>query len=131
MPALNRISFLVLSFVLTASACGPGAQQRTVKSTFVGLNAARDGFIAWDADYQKNIVGAAADFESGKLVLTDYRERREPVIRALAAAYRAVAAAALDTDDVTVAGALAAAIEVYQAIELLTGRPAQKSPPAD
>jgi phosphatidylserine decarboxylase len=126
MRSRARAAIVILALVLAA--CGASARERTIKTTFVGLNAARDGFIVWDAEYQKNVVNNATSYEVGKAALTEYRNRREIVVRSLAAAYRAIAAAAIEQSDADAAAAVAAAIEFYHAVEQLTGRPPARGP---
>jgi hypothetical protein len=74
-----------------------------LRGSLTTLNAARDGFTAWDDDHQHLIVTQATSLEQGKADLDAYRKKREPVIRAFELAYKTLATAALapSTDNLT------------------------------
>jgi hypothetical protein len=102
MLAPNRRWYLALVVALcacTASACTNHNAQ--LQTSLTVLNAARDGFTAWDDDHQHLIVTQATSLDQGKADLDAYRKKREPVIRAFELAYKTLATAALapETDN--------------------------------
>lgn len=72
------------------------SQQTALRVSLTSLNAARDGFIAWDDAHQGVLVTQAKTLEEGKASLASYIGKRETVIRAFDLAYKAIATAALD-----------------------------------
>ena len=116
-PARN----LLLLVVLALAACGASARQKTIQGALVGVNAARDGFITWDSQHQLSIVEKATSREEAELALKDYRTRREVVKEAFEVAYRALAVAATQTDELSLHAALAASDKLVDAVKKLTG----------
>jgi len=114
----KRLTF-VICLVLAAS-CGPSAKQKALKYSLTGLNAARDGFVVWDAAHQQKIVDDATSLEGGQTALAAYRTRREHVLQSFIVAYSALAVAALDPSAEMLIEALNAAKEVYALIKTFT-----------
>jgi hypothetical protein len=112
--------------VLLAVACGPSAQQRTLRATLVTVNAARDAFLVWDRTHQSLIVHAALELQQAKRELASYRSARETIVLLFETVYKAIAVAALDPSDAAVVKASEAARSVLQATATI-GMPA---PPA-
>jgi hypothetical protein len=65
----KRLAPLVI--LAMVAACGPDAKQQALKYSLTGLNAARDGFVVWDANHQQKIVDDATSLEQGKQALAD------------------------------------------------------------
>jgi hypothetical protein len=108
----------VLLLLSLAVACGPTARQKALQTTLTTLNTSRDAFVAWDAEHQTTIVKQAPSLEKGQETLTFYRAQREKVILGFSAAYAAVAAAAINTDDPNaLAQAITSIKTVYDAVE--------------
>lgn len=84
---------------MLAVACGPTARQKALQTTLVTLNTSRDAFVAWDGEHQQAIVKQAPSAEKGQAALDFYRTKREKVVLGFSAAYAALAAAAINTDD--------------------------------
>jgi hypothetical protein len=114
----KRLAPLVI--LAMVAACGPDAKQQALKYSLTGLNAARDGFVVWDANHQQKIVDDATSLEQGKQALADYRAKREKVLQSFTVAYSALAVAALDPSAEMLVEALAAATEVYKLIKTFT-----------
>jgi hypothetical protein len=115
--ALFKPSRLLIVVALLLAACGPSARSRMIKSTFVSVNALRDGFIEWDAHHQERVIAEAKSFNEGKAELDKYRREREPIVDGFAGVYHALAAATLVSDDPkNLARLLSAAQELEQAI---------------
>ena len=114
---------IVLSVVvlLALGACNESTRQKTLRTTLVGLNVARDGFVAWDATHQQGIVEDAVSLEDGKLRLQTYRTKRESVLLGFEIAYKSLATASLDKSASSILPALAAVKDIYDAVEKLTG----------
>lgn len=93
----SRNWYLALVVALCAgTACAN--HQTELRATLTTLNAARDGFAAWDDQHQGLIVTQATTLEDGKAALASYRSKREPVIAAFDLAYKTLATAALAPD---------------------------------
>ena len=112
----KRVGIVVV--VLLTMAC-VSAQEKAVKHSLTALNAARTGFVAWDAETQRGIVASATSLEEGRAKLGAHRTKRERVVAAFNVAYAALALAALEP---TTANLLEAALQariLYEAIKAL------------
>jgi len=107
---------LVIALALTAPACGGDSKQKALKTSLSALNAARDGFIAWDKNHQDKIVAGATSLDDGKVKLDRYRKTREPVLQGFTVAYSALAAAALSPSVAMILEASKAATGLYALI---------------
>lgn len=110
---------LALLFLFSlAVACGPTARQKALQTTLTTLNTSRDAFVAWDGEHQQAIVKQAPSLEKGQATLDLYRSKREKVVLGFSAAYAALAAAAINTDDPkALADAIEAVKTLYAAVE--------------
>ena len=124
-----HVSLLSLVFVLLSACPGPDSKQKALQTSLTALNAARDGFLAWDKNHQQKIVDEATSMEQGKAALAAYRSKREPVVQGFVVAYSALAVAALERSAAMILEAALAAKEVYSLVKMLTGHNSQ--PPAD
>lgn len=96
----NRISTnLVIIVALMLSACGASAREKTLKATYIGLNAASEGFVSYDKEHQARIVKAATSIEEGATKLAAYRVDQLRVYNLFAAAFQSLAAAAIVNND--------------------------------
>lgn len=95
-PVAALLALLVVAVLAATTACGN--HQSELQTSLTVLNAARDGFTAWDDQHQGEIVRAATTLEEGKSELDTYRKKREPVIRGFELAYKTLATAALTPD---------------------------------
>lgn len=98
--------------LLTAPGCGASQRSKTMHATVVSLNAARDGFLAWDDQHQTALVASSVSHEDGMIQLAAYHVRRQVVIDALALAYQMASDAATFTGNVT----LRQALDAYTAV---------------
>jgi hypothetical protein len=89
-----RAVALIIAFVVTA--CGGNAQQKALKASYVSLNAARDGFLAWTEARQEAIVRKAMTAEEAKAGIAAHREKQQLVFNTFSSAYEALALAALE-----------------------------------
>lgn len=97
MPSVRhhpRAITLLLVVVAFVSACA--SHQAELRIALTTINAASDGFVAWDDQHQADVVAHAVSLDQGKADLASYRKKREPVIRIFAVAYKATATAALE-----------------------------------
>jgi hypothetical protein len=97
--------------------CGASAREKTLRATFVTINAARDGFEAFDTQHQQQIVDDAKTLEEGKAAFAAYRHDRERVITAFVATYRVLTAAVLADDAASLEILLEAAKQLQQALD--------------
>lgn len=123
-PRARHLRLLVvvnlLAFVALAMAsCGASARQTAINTSFGAVNAARDGFAAWDADHQAVLVSHATDAISGQAALDAYRAKRAPVVTLFETAYHAIALLALDSK--APISALPDLLELKTAIDTLRG----------
>jgi hypothetical protein len=122
---------LILVFLLALPACpGPDAKQKALQTSLTALNAAREGFVAWDKNHQQKIVDDATSLDQGKAALAAYRTKRAPVEQGFVVAYSALAVAALEKSAAMILEAALAAKEVYGLIKILT-KDAVKTPPVE
>ena len=112
---------LVLVFIL--SACGASAREKALHTTYVTVTTAQAGFEAWDREHQMAIVNAATSQADGLAKLSAYHDKRKPVCIAFEATYRMLAGAAiLNKDHKSMPALLGAALQLWQALEVLTGK---------
>lgn len=102
------------------SACSKSQRADTLHASVVSVNAARDGFVAWDREHQQSIVDHATSHEDGVAALATYRSKRGPIMDTFEVAYRALAVAATQTDDPSLKAALAVSADLIDAITALT-----------
>ncbi len=119
------LSLFVLVFALCLGGAGISAcaNQRTstIHSSLVAVNVARDGFVAWDRQHQHEIVKAATTRDEVQRNIADYIVKRAPVVEGFEAAYRALAIAATQSDDTSLAAALRAGAELFEQVKKLRG----------
>lgn len=127
MPHMRRyvpvLALYVGLFLGVVAACGASQREKAVRASVVAVNAARDGFEAWDAAHQKAIVDKATSREDGEAKLAAYRASRDPIVHGFEIAYRLLAVAATQTDDPSLRAALAAAASAVEAATKITGGP--------
>lgn len=106
--------FLVM--LVATPACSGSKRTRTLQTTLAAVNAARDGFIAWDKQHQLELVKNASSRDETDKSLGDYHKRREPVVTGFEVVYRAIALAATQNDGPSLSAALDKASELYEAL---------------
>jgi len=124
-PRLNYLACITVSvaLLLNASCSNPEQTRRkTVAGAFKGVNAARDGFVAWDLARQDQIIAAATSISDGEAKLKSYREHRHMVELAFEVAYRGLALAALEPTIANLDKALTGVNQLYNLIQGLTGK---------
>jgi len=108
---------LLLAIILAPlllSGCGASQREKVLRTTFVSINTARDGFKTYDADHQAAIVAAAKTKDEGTTALAEYRKHGEPVLLLFEGAYHALAAAILADD----AKSFASLLDVWKQLQL-------------
>ena len=106
--------------VLALVACGPTARDKAISDTYVAINAARDGYIAYDSKHENDIVSSAQSKDEAVTKLVDYRLKRTHVLEAFTAAYHALSAALLvNSDPKSLTTLLQAASDLKAAITAL------------
>lgn len=117
------IQALVLAALLNTACSSPEQTRRkTVAGAFTGVNAARDGFVAWDLARQDQIIEEAKSISDGEAKLKNYREHRHMVELAFEVAYRGLALAALEPTVDNLGKALTGVNQLYNLIQGLTGK---------
>ena len=114
-------SIFVLAATSLVAACNQSQRSDTLHTAVVSVNAARDGFVAWDREHQQTIVDQATTHDDGAKALSDYRFKRQPVMDTFEVAYRALALAATQTDDPSLKTALAVSGDLIDAVKKLMG----------
>lgn len=109
------INLVILSLFL--GACGPTTRERTLHTTLVAVDAAAAGFVNYDLVQQHAIVQIAMSYDDGRTKLAAYRDRREIVMKAFEAAYRALAAAVIINEERDLQSAVTAAMQLKLALE--------------
>lgn len=115
--SLNRILLFVTLFVVAS--CSASQRERTIKTTLTAVNETRDAFVHFDNVTQLAIVNVAPSYERGAAALAVYRKKREVVVEAFAAVYRAIATAATVNDDPSLVTMLTAAKQIVDAFHNL------------
>ena len=108
-----------LALVVAAASCGPSSRETALRSTLVTLDAAGAGLASWDRQHQQQLVDANPTPEARRAAIASYRTEREPALAALEVAYKALAHAAVLSDDPSMSAALAAVVDLKTAIEHL------------
>ncbi len=67
---------------------------KSLSTVLAATTAARDSFVAWDAQQQTWIVEQATTREEGEARLKNYRDKRQKVLKAFTIAYQSLASAA-------------------------------------
>lgn len=122
---------LLIAFAVLAG-CSASARESTIKGTFVTVNAARDGFLAYDRAHEMSLVAhcdpavesrdaCVAKVAASTAALAEYQAKRAKVDGLFVGAYHSIAAAELLNTEQTVASMIAAAAQVYAAVKPFIG----------
>ncbi len=115
-PALWMFVSMFLMLLVATPACGGSKRTRTLGATLTAVNAARDGFVAWDHQHQQVLVEHASSRDDADKALADYHGKRAPVVAAFEVVYRAIAVAATQSDGPSLSAALDKAAQLYEAL---------------
>lgn len=115
---------LVLVLVgLCLLACGGSQRQKTLHTSFVAVTAACDGLFEWDQAKEEQIVDKADPSKTTKDELqkqiADHRAKMDKLYASCGVAVRAIAAASLNKDDLTLKTAGIKAQEILDEIAKL------------
>ena len=120
--AIYLVALFALASLSTSAGCGPSAREKTLSTTLLGVNGARDGFLAWEDKHENAIIDACnlptCTLEQGEAKLAAYRAKAVVVVEAFEVAYRAIALAALDKN-ASLPEVINAAVKLYAAVEAL------------
>lgn len=108
---LQRSSITILLLLAIASCGGADSRQKTLRGTLATLSSLRQEFHVEDRQRSIKIATTTPTPDVDK-VLENYRKNRAHIIDGFVAAYAALAAAAVGTDDVKLA--IEAAATVYR-----------------
>lgn len=109
-----RILILVASVALAA--CGASARMHAILTAMVTVDAARDGFLAYDAAHEQDLKNAAKSEAEGHAALGAWREKSDQVLRLITAALGSIKVAATLDDDASVSSMLKAGALLEQTI---------------
>jgi hypothetical protein len=115
------VFFACIGLAAAPAACTKNQRVNTIQTSLVAVNVARDGFTAWDLQHQSAIVDAASSRDEAEQKIAAYKAARDPVIAGFEIAYRALAMAATQTDDSSLAVALKASSDLFLAVKQLRG----------
>lgn len=115
------MTLLLLVCMFGIVACTPHKRVQTIVATETALNAARDGFLAWDRQHQLDLVRTSDTRAELDSRVAAYLERRLRVDAAFTVAYQALVVAARTSDEISLQQALAAAGELVVALKKLMG----------
>lgn len=115
------IAVLLFMFAMTLNAlgCSGNARQTTLHTSFVAVTAACDGLEALDDEGQAKIVDHAATHEEGEKKLAEFRERLDKAYAGCSVSIRAIAAASLDKEEITLQTATEEAAKLFAEIKKL------------
>lgn len=116
-PPVVLAALFVAAILAPLSGCGASARERMIRTTFVTVNSARDGFTTFDAQHQQQIIDDAKTLDEGKAALAAYRHSRETVLALFESAYHVLAAAVLADDPKSLAILLEVADHLKQALD--------------
>lgn len=116
---------LVLGCLALAVATGCGASQRTktIQASVLTVNAARDGWFAWDRAHEHQIVENAKTREEVELELAAYRNKSAVIYASFEIVYQGLKVAAKQTDEPSLSAALVTVVQLIESIKKLTGGP--------
>lgn len=105
-----------------AGSTGCTSSQRidTIRNSLVAVNAARDGFTAWDGQHQRDLVKRAATRVEAEAAIAAYHQGRQPVLDGFELAYRLLALAATQNDDPSLNAALLQVSTIVDLVKRLT-----------
>ena len=89
-----------------ASACSHSQRIDTLHTSVLTVKATWDGFTTWDLDHQRVIRDAATTREEAQANLASYRVRQTQVVAGFEVVWEALALAATQTDDLSLADAI-------------------------
>jgi uncharacterized membrane protein len=103
-----------------ATGCTHSDRADTIHATLIAVDAARDGFVAYDAKEQQSIVDSATSADDAHAKLAAYRAARDKATGPaglLTTAYRAIAAAAMANDTTSLDAMTTAANQLFDAFK--------------
>lgn len=123
---------LVCLVALATSGCAASTREATIKATFLSVDSARDGFLAYDRAHEMALTAhcdpaaetreaCAAKVAASTAKLAEYQAQRAKVDPLFVAAYRAVTAAQILNTDQSIAGMTAAAGQLFAAVKSFLG----------
>lgn len=126
-PAQAYFMAIVCALLLglsLGSACGQSQRQDTLRASVVSVNAARDAFTHWDLDHQKAILARATTRDEYQTKIAEYRSLQHKIETGFTVAYRALALAATQTDELSLSAGVKAAGDLVAAVkDLIQGAP--------
>lgn len=119
-PLLAVIGMCLATISIGAS-CTKNERLTTVHASVVAVNTARDEFLSWDLEHQRQIVAASTSREDALAKIAAYEETRRKVEIGFELTYKALALAATQTDGPSLTAAVDAVKNLLDAIAKLRG----------
>lgn len=117
------VACFVMQLATVVAACSKQQRQDTIAASLIAVNAARDGFTTWDRQHEQSLLDNTPTREEFDAKITAHRAETVKRLAAFELAYKALATAATQTDDPSLAAAIAQAAELVSQIKKLTGGP--------
>lgn len=121
---LLRVNVALIVLVMlapTVAGCDHNSRQKTLRTSLIAVNVARDGFETWEDTRQDQIIAAATTKEEGQRKLAEFRAELDKIYAALPTVYSAIAVASLHKDEHSLQVALEEAGKLFAAIKKLKG----------
>jgi hypothetical protein len=112
--------------------CATSQRETTIKATFLGLDAARDSFLAYDRSHEMSLTAhcdpavesrdaCVAKVTTSTAKLAEYQASRAKIDQLFTAAFRSLTAAQILDTDQSIASAIAAASQLFAAVKPFLG----------
>lgn len=101
----------------TSVSCSKNGRNETIHGSLSVLDVAYDKFVDWNATHVLEIATIATTREEAEKALADYEAKRKPVQDGTNLAYRALALAATQSDEISLKRALQMASDLVDAID--------------
>ena len=121
--ALAFVYALCLAILAIGSSCTKNERLTTIHASLLSVNVARDEFVTWDLEHQRDILKTATSREDALAKIAAYEEKRRKVEVGFELTYKALALAATQTDGPSLSAASSAVAELLDSIAKLRGGP--------
>ena len=101
--------------------CAASSRETALKASLVTVDAARDGFLAYDRQHELALVAESVSAPDAQAKLAAYQAKRAKIDPLFVAAYHALAAAELLNTDQSLASLQGAVANLIDAVKAFTG----------
>jgi hypothetical protein len=114
---MKKPALFVLLIAFVIAACGGNVgRQQTLLATLITVDATKDAFVAFDRAHQDAIVDAATSKDEAKAKVAEWRKTQQRIASLFEAAYDALHAAVVASDDQSLASMEKAVAAALQAV---------------